>query len=52
MLSEFIDLSGAPVYMTFGGQGSYGDTLTISSEDYFYIPMEGADRGAYMVKLK
>ena len=52
MLSEFIDLSGAPVYMTFGGQGSYGDTLTISSEDYFYIPMEGALRGAYMVKLK
>ena len=52
MLSEFIDISGAPVYMTFGGQGSYGDTLTISSEDYFYIPMEGATRGAYMVKLK
>jgi len=52
MLSEFIDISAAPLYMTYGGQGSYGDTLTISSEDYFYIPMEGATRGAYMVKLK
>jgi len=52
MLSEFIDISTSPVYMTYGGQGSYGDTLTISSEDYFYIPMEGALRGAYMVKLK
>lgn len=52
MLSEFIDISTSPVYMTYGGQGSYGDTLTISSEDYFYIPMEGAVRGAYMVKLK
>jgi hypothetical protein len=52
MLSEFIDISTSPLYMTYGGQGSYGDTLTISSEDYFYIPMEGAQRGAYMVKLK
>lgn len=52
MLSEFIDISTSPLYMTYGGQGSYGDTLTISSEDYFYIPMEGATRGAYMVKLK
>jgi hypothetical protein len=52
MLSEFLDASTSPVYMTYGGQGSYGDTLTISSEDYFYIPMEGATRGAYMVKLK
>ena len=52
MLSEFIDVSAAPAYMTYGGQGSYGDTISISSEDYFYIPMTGAQRGAYMVKLK
>lgn len=52
MLCEFIDVSTSPVYMTFDDQGGFGDTLTISGDDYFYIPMTGAARGAYMVKLK
>lgn len=52
MLCEFIDLSTSPVYMTYGQQGLFGDTLTISGDDYFYIPIAYASIGAYMVKLK
>jgi len=52
MLCEFIDVSTSPVYMTFDDQGVFGDTLTISGDDYFYIPMTGGPRGAYMVRLK
>ena len=52
MLCEFIDLSTSPVYMTYSQQGLYGDTLTISGDDYFYIPITGSSTGAYMVKLK
>lgn len=49
MLYEYFDMTTSPVYMTNSGQGAYGDTLAISSVDYFYIPMPY--RGAYMVKL-
>jgi hypothetical protein len=49
MLYEYFDMTTSPVYMTNSGQGVYGDTLAISSVDYFYIPM--SYRGAYMVKL-
>ena len=49
LYNEWLDYGATNLYKTHNGQGSYGDTISISGTDYLYIPLQTC--GAFMVRL-
>lgn len=47
-IAEILDFSATGVYHTYGGQGTFGDTLVINGDDYFYA--DTIVRGAWAIK--
>lgn len=47
-VADILDFSHTEVYHTYGGQGSFGDTMVLDGQDYFYA--DTIIRGAWAIK--